>query len=474
MAGPVIAPGDIGLRHEVQLLADYGVIRGPVTTWPLAWDAVEADLRRSKDEQMILPVAVERARDRLLARAERESQRGRHRVKGRLAVAEKPTRIRGFANTPREEGEVSAGYSWFGDYLTVDLNVTGVDDPADGEDVRPDGSLIALELGNISIAASTMDRWWGPGWDGSQILSNNARPIPAFTIDRNRTDAFKTKWLSWIGPWDFSFIAGQMEKERVVPNTRFLGFRVSFKPHPAWEIGLSRTAQWCGDGRPCDWDTFVDLVLGRDNAGDAGVTPETEAGNQLAGIDIRVSNTWFGTPMALYVNGTAEDEAGGFPSRYLVQGGIEGSGYIRSRWSYRWFAEYADNTVNALDSEPQFDLAYNHPEIYQTGYRYYGRVVGHGADNDARVTSLGIVLTNTEATTWEFLFRAGDLNRERLPDERNSLTPTAQEIVSADIRFGISTRFGRVEIGAGYEEIDDKVSGLKTDDTRAFLSWTSP
>jgi hypothetical protein len=187
-----------------------------------------------------------------------------------------------------------------------------------------------------------------------------------------------------------------------------------------------------------------------------------------------VSNTWFGTPMALYVNGTAEDEAGGFPSRYLVQGGIEGSGYIRSRWSYRWFAEYADNTVNALDSEPQFDLAYNHPEIYQTGYRYYGRVVGHGADNDARVTSLGIVLTNTEATTWEFLFRAGDLNRERLPDERNSLTPTAQEIVSADIRFGISTRFGRVEIGAGYEEIDDKVSGLKTDDTRAFLSWTSP
>jgi hypothetical protein len=80
MAGPVIAPGDIGLRHEIQLLADYGVIRGPVTTWPLAWDAVEADLRRAKDEEMILPVAVERTRDRLLARAERESQRGRHRV----------------------------------------------------------------------------------------------------------------------------------------------------------------------------------------------------------------------------------------------------------------------------------------------------------------------------------------------------------------------------------------------------------
>ena len=148
-AGPVIGPGDIGLRRQIQLLADYGVIRGPVNTWPVAWDAVEADLRRSKDEEMILPVAVERARERLLACAERESRRRKHQIKGRLAVAEKPTRIRGFANTPREEAELSAGYFWFGDYFTVDLNVRGVDDPADGEDVRPDGSLIALELGNI-------------------------------------------------------------------------------------------------------------------------------------------------------------------------------------------------------------------------------------------------------------------------------------------------------------------------------------
>jgi hypothetical protein len=46
--------------------------------------------------------------------------------------------------------------------------------------------------------------------------------------------------------------------------------------------------------------------------------------------------------------------------------------------------------------------------------------------------------------------------------------------VSADIRFGTSTRFGRIEIGAGYEEIDDAASGIKTDDFRGFLSWTSP
>ena len=273
IAGPLIQPGDIGLRHDIQVLADYGVIRGPVSTWPLSWDAIATDMRMARDEDMILPVAVEQTLQRLLARANRETQRGEHRLKARLAGAEEPTRIRSFENTPREDAELSAGYAWFGEHVSIDLRVTGVDDPDDGKDVRADGSQIALDFGNLTLAASTMDRWWGPGWDGSLILSNNARPIPAFTLSRNRTQAFKSKWLSWIGPWDFSLIWGQMEEDRVIPNTRFFGMRFTMRPLRSLEIGFSRTAQWCGDGRPCDFDTFVDLLLGRDNVGDAGVTP---------------------------------------------------------------------------------------------------------------------------------------------------------------------------------------------------------
>jgi len=472
-AGPVISPGDVGLRHDIQVLADYGAIRGPVSTWPLAWDAIAADLRAARDEEMILPVAVEQTLRSVLARAERESQRGNPRLKGRLAVAEKPARIRGFANTPREEAEISAGFEWFGDHLTVDLNVTGVEDPDDGEDVRPDGSLIALELGNVSIAASTMDRWWGPGWDGSQILSNNARPIPAITLDRNRTDAFKTKWLSWLGPWDFSLVWGQMEKERVVPNARFLGFRFNFRPLRSLEIGISRTAQWCGDGRPCDFDTFLDLVFGRDNVGDDGVTPENEPGNQLSGFDIRWTNHWFGTPLSFYSQATGEDEAGGFPSRYMVQAGIESSSYFRNRWSFRWFLEVTSNSCDAVKSTVIYNCAYNHT-IYQTGYRYRGRVVGHGAENDARIGSFGIVLTNSNAITWQTLIRYGDINRAGAPDSRNTLTPTPQELASIDIEYGRILKIGRIGIGVGYERIDDAVSGLETSDARGFLSWTSP
>ena len=64
------------------------------------------------------------------------------------------------------------------------------------------------------LSAGYMERWWGPGWDGSLILSTNARPIPSVTLERNYTDPFKTKWLSWIGPWRASIAMGEAEVAR--------------------------------------------------------------------------------------------------------------------------------------------------------------------------------------------------------------------------------------------------------------------
>ena len=119
------------------------------------------------------------------------------------------------------------------------------------------------------------------------------------------------------------------------------------------------------------------MFLGRDNVGDAGTTPENEPGNQLAGIDLRWSNMWFGQPSAFYLQGIAEDEAGGYPSRYMALVGIETSGYIKNRWSYRWYAELAGTSCDFIKTD-LWNCAYNHG-IYETGYRYHGRVIGHGS-----------------------------------------------------------------------------------------------
>ena len=145
-AAPLAEPGDVGLRHDIQVLADYGAIRGPVTTWPMSWDALLAELERTKAEDFVLPNKVMPTYDRVLARAQRETRRGEPAFSASLAGADMPTRIRGFSDTPRARGEVRAGFSWFSEHLTVDLNVAGVDAPVDGEDVRPDGSQVALDV----------------------------------------------------------------------------------------------------------------------------------------------------------------------------------------------------------------------------------------------------------------------------------------------------------------------------------------
>ncbi len=470
LAGPVIAPGDMALRHDIQRLVDAGVISGTVSSWPLAWGPLLADLRRVSNADE-LPSDVQQSLARIRAKASWDTAIDQTRYRARAAAGANPSRIRSFENTPREELELSAGLSWTGERFSADLNVTGVDNASDGESLRLDGSQLAMALGNYTLAASTLDRWWGPGWDGSLILSNNARPIPAFTFDRNFTEPFATKWLSWIGPWDLSLLWGFMEEERAVPNAQFLGFRAAFRPLSSLEIGISRSAQWCGDDRPCDLETFWNLLIGNDNRGD-DLAPEDEPGNQTAALDFRWAMTPISLPLAVYGQFMAEDEAGGFPSRYIAQLGIEHYGQLGDRWSYRLFGEAVETTCEFYSSPEGFNCAYNH-FIYKTGYRYRGRVVGHGADNDARVASLGLVMVNESGNSFQGIVRGGRLNRGGASDPANSLTALPQDVLNLELLYYRVFRFGRLEFGLGYDSYDGNEVSDSSDDGKAFIQWRS-
>ena len=150
---------------------------------------------------------------------------------------------------------------------------------------------------------------------------------------------------------------------------------------------------------------------------------------------------------------------------------IELSGYLRDRWSYRWFAELAGTSCDVI-KEDIFNCAYNH-SIYQTGYRYRDRSIGHGADNDARVVSAGLSLVDASETEWHVLLRYGKLNRGGPPDDTNTLTPAPQDTVSIDVTHGRLFLFGRVDFGIGIEVIDDAATGASSEDFRGFLQWRS-
>lgn len=444
-ADPWLAPGDEGLRSDLLLLADAGILRGPVTTWPISWPDIARDVLSAPESGLDEAIGDALARVRRLARD--ASGYGFTGLGLRVSGASEPQTLRGFADTPRETGELALRASWLTDHFAVNLQGAYVADPADGQEVRPDGSYLGVNFGNFMLSAGFMERWWGPGWDGGLILSTNARPIPSITLERNYTDPFKSKLLSWLGPWRASIAMGEAESSGVpVANVRFFAARFNFKPRPWLEFGLTRTAQWCGGDRECDWSTFVDMVLGNDNQVQDGAATAEQPGNQMAGYDLRLRSPWRVLPLAVYTQLIGEDEAGGLPSKFIGQFGLETWGSNRFA-SWRLRAEYSGTACNFSRQAPQYDCAYRN-SIYPQGYAYRGRIIGHAMDNDSRMYSIAALLTRPNGDVASLLVRRAEINRD---GGGHAISAVPLDVDNVELRYSRGLGAGKINIGVGYE-----------------------
>ena len=400
---------------------------------------------------------------------QQETETGSLRLTSHAAYAANPIQIRSFEDTPREKGEVGVGLEYTGNWWAMNLQGQWVNDPQDGDEWRADGSYLGVALGNWMLAASLTDRWWGPGWQGSLILGNNARPIPAITLERNLTTPFKTKWLSWIGNWDLSIMYGLLEKERVVPEAHYFAMRVDFRPTKNLQVGFSRAGTWCGEGQPCNFDAFVDMLIrGDDGTGEANP-------NQLGGFDLRWSGKAWQVPYALYTQMIGEDASNFWPTRWLGLFGGEISGFSDSLGTWRTYLEWSDtecgfNLYGSIrdDDDRLPGCAYNH-NTYQTGYRYKGRAIGHSFDGDSSVFTLGGTLSDSGDNSWVMNVAAGNLNRRSARPSTTAVNKTRYRAVNLAHRrpFWI----GSLYAGLGYDYRKDTVTGQKIDDVQFFVEY---
>jgi hypothetical protein len=460
-AGPWIEPGDSRLRHDLQLLADTGIVRAPLTAWPVSWPEIVRDIRDVRPEQQVPHVAA------ALARVRREAgvatRLGELDIEASIAGSERPMALRRFGEVPRSSGEISLAAESMASAFAFRVEVTGAADPDDGDEFRPDGSYVAWVAGNWMLHAGYVDRWWGPGWEGSLIYGNNQRPIPSITIERNYSDAFEHPWLQWIGQWRFVATMGQLEDDREdAPNAQLFGLRATWKPHPRLEVGINRSAQWCGDGRPCDLDAFWDLLIGNDN--DQAL--EDQPGNQLGGFDARWSIP--GAPVAVYAQAIGEDEANFMPSKYLGMAGVEIWGG-RGERSWRIHLEAADTTCNFYSSEPAYGCAYQN-NIYFDGYQYLDRSIGHALDGDSRQIAAGALLADGDGNSWELALQDARLNRQGANDV-HSVSPVPDELRSLDLHHRRALLGGDLRVGIGYEERDAQVPGVR-EGFRGYVRWS--
>ncbi|MEW6161786.1 MAG: capsule assembly Wzi family protein [Nitrospirota bacterium] len=229
-----------------------------------------------------------------------------------------------------------------------------------------------LSFLGAGLALGKDSQWWGPGYHGSILLSNNTEPMTMLRLTNSQPVLLP--WIfKYLGPFRFTFFATRLEKERNdFPEPYLWGMRFNFKPHPYLEIGLQRTALLGGKGRSEDLGTWLKSLTGKGEN-----VPGVEAGDQKAGFDIKLTLPFKWQPLQVYAEAAGEDEAGGLPYKWAYLTGI----YLPRILSLERISMRGEYATTHVEGSP--NVWYTHG-IYTDGYKYKGRIIGHHMGTDSK------------------------------------------------------------------------------------------
>ncbi|WP_373686269.1 capsule assembly Wzi family protein [Acinetobacter sp. YH12097] len=376
---PAIAQGIVlnneDLRTDLNWLNQQGVIQISTSTWPLSGDEIQRVLSNAKIDNQVQQQVLDSVQAALSAENTT--------AKASLYAESDPQNVpQHFADEQKSQYQAALEFNAGGAQWDARLRINAEKDPIidNGHDVNVEGSYLAGKLWNQWIIAGQIPTYWGPGHDGSLIRGDVSRPVYGVTLQRADQTAFETKWLSWIGPWQYQVFAGQLDDYKAVPDAKLIGMRLTIQPLPYLEIGASRMLQWGGEGKLNSFSSLWEALKGNDNFDDRSL----DKSNQLAGVDARVNLTrWFDIPISLYTQVIGEDEAGYLPSRKFYSAGAEYSSSYRDL-PVQIYTEWTDTRTNG----EVWGYTYRHGD-YKDGYYQHGYPLGHGIGGDSQMYSIG-------------------------------------------------------------------------------------
>ncbi len=377
-AKPWISPGDPLLRSDIQLLSDIGVIKSPVTTWPINWSGIKRDLFEARN--LKLGKIENDARQRVLRRCKYETRDGSRKAYG-LGGEIGTSFFNSFGDEYQDGVEITGNTDWLGKRFAVNLQAATVFDSDDEKKLRFDGSYAAVVLDNWILSAGAEQRWWGPGWGDSLLIGNNARALPGISLRRNHSKAPQSKMLAWIGPWHLDLFAARLESDRAVDNAIMLGTRFSFKPRSNIEIALSRTSLFGGSENPTNFSAFFSALRG-----DGEIDGEENAVFSFGVVDARVAVT---RDFAIYGQ-YGETEGAQQDGKLGLLGGDLNLSVLSSKYPGRAYFEIVDTDINN-DGVNSY-----HGDKYQTGYYYRGKAIGYPFIGQSVVIGANLSLSDSE------------------------------------------------------------------------------
>jgi hypothetical protein len=168
--------------------------------------------------------------------------------------------------------------------------------------------------------------WWGPARSGSTLFTDNAEPLIMLRYDR--TQPFELPgFLHWLGPIRAQLLVGRVGGDQFIhtdsrtfgtPGVALLnqpyihGEKISFKPTPNIEFGVSRTVIFAGQGTPLTLHTFVRSLFSASTGNE-----QSDPGDRRNAVDARYFLPGTHRCADLYFDGFADDQP--FPLAYPTE-----------------------------------------------------------------------------------------------------------------------------------------------------------
>lgn len=212
--------------------------------------------------------------------------------------------------------------------------------------------------GGLELEVGRDENWFGPGYRGSTVLTNNARNFDQIKLWS--PEPVDVGWVTkYIGSVKYAVIAAQFDETGSGTNKRqpyFLGAKLAVKPKEWFEIGVNFARQFGGPGTGGKSASLSEIIFG------GGYNDRT---NSIAGFDLRFRLPSLGNS-EIYAEYSGEDSASFWP---FVESYVAGvfvpclSDSCRDDFRFEFF--WGSVMLYGADTE------------FPVGYSYHNMTPGH-------------------------------------------------------------------------------------------------
>lgn len=230
---------------------------------------------------------------------------------------------------------------------------------------------------NIELEAGRDTLWWGQGYNGTLLLTNNAWPLDMLKLS-NPVPSLLPWYFSYLGLTKYTIFVARLEDDRVdFAHPLLGGMRIQFKPFPIFEFGAATTFLFDGEGAPqLSFQDFLGMV------GFFKGSISNKKADQLASIDFRLRLPFLWNA-ELYGEYGGEDSGSSDIRELMFRELGEIIGIYFPRLTCDAKADLRLEFASNADWIHQVHSFWYGNSLYRAGYTHDGLIMGHHMGGDA-------------------------------------------------------------------------------------------